>query len=45
MQFREVITVQFQTHVKYVNTLCRNNAGLFTIKASGTYGNHWAPDN
>ena len=32
MLYREIIAVCSQIHTKYINTLCGQNVGLFTIK-------------
>jgi len=36
MLYKEIITVSSQTHIKHINTLCRQNVELVNIKPSGT---------
>jgi hypothetical protein len=35
--FREIIAVYSENHMKFINTLCWQNAELTTVKAGGTY--------
>jgi hypothetical protein len=42
MQFKEIIAIYSENHMKHTNTLCRQNAELFNVKAGGTYNNQCA---
>jgi hypothetical protein len=38
---RETVTVYCDNHIEHKNTLCRQNAYFWYVKAGGTYSNHW----
>ena len=40
--YREIIAVCPQIHTKRKNTLCGQNVEYSSVKAGGTYSNHWA---
>ena len=42
MLYGAIIAVCSQIHIKHINTLCGQNAGLLNVKPGGTYGDHWA---
>jgi hypothetical protein len=42
MQFREIITVYSENHVKPIHTLCGQNAQLLNDEAGGAYSYYCA---
>jgi hypothetical protein len=42
MPFKEIIDVYSENHTKPINTLCEQNAELWSVKTGGTYSYHWA---
>jgi len=42
MLCREIIAVCYQFPKKHINTLCGQNVEFVTVKAGGTYSDHWA---
>jgi hypothetical protein len=40
MLFREIIPVYYENHIRNINVLRGENAGLLNIKANGTYSYH-----
>jgi hypothetical protein len=36
MLYREIIAVYSQIHIKYINTMCGQNAELLNVKPGGT---------
>jgi hypothetical protein len=42
MQFREIIVLRSENHIKTHNILCAESAVFFNGKAGGTFSNHCA---
>jgi hypothetical protein len=42
MLCKGIIAVCAEIHTKLINTLCGQNVELLSVKAGGTYINHWA---
>ena len=42
MLYREIIAVFSEIHTKHINTLCGENVAFVSVKAGGTYSDHWA---
>jgi hypothetical protein len=42
MLFKEIIAVYSENHTKHLNTLCEQNAELFSVKVGGKYRYHCA---
>jgi RecB family endonuclease NucS len=40
MQYREIIAVCSEIHIKHINALCGQNVEFLGIKPGGTYSNH-----
>jgi hypothetical protein len=40
MLFKEVISPYYEDHIKTINTLHGQNAGLLNVKTGGTYNYH-----
>jgi hypothetical protein len=41
MVFRETVAVYCENYTELTNTLCRQNAEVWYVKAGGTYSNQW----
>ena len=41
MLYREIIAVCSEIHTKHINTLCKQNVELLTVKPGGTYSDHF----
>jgi hypothetical protein len=42
IQFKGKTAVYCENNMKYTNTLCRQNAKFWYVKAGGTCSDHWA---
>jgi hypothetical protein len=42
MLFRETVDVYCENHTEHTDTLCKQDAEFWCVKAGGTYSNHWA---
>jgi len=42
MLYREIIAVCSQILTKHINTVSGQNVELVSVKAGGTYSDHWA---
>jgi hypothetical protein len=42
MLFRETVAVYCENNTEHTNTLCRQNAEFWYVKAGGIYCYHWA---